>query len=105
MQLLILHFYKACVKEFSGALFWNNTGINLSVTQPCSKLHSSFRSGVEIRRKCNDDRTWTPVDMSNCTMHADSNPVLIVYFTVIINDSDTVNSTIIINNVSSKVPT
>ena len=90
----------ACVNEFSGALFWNNSRRNLLVTQPCSVLHHNFRSGVEIGRQCNNDGNWSPVDMRNCTMFIDSDPVLIVYFTVIVNGSDTVDSAIIFNNVS-----
>ena len=93
-------FYIACVNDFSGALFWNNSRRNLLVTHLCSELHPNFRSGVEIVRKCNNDGNWSPVDMTTCTMFLDSNPVLVVYFTVILSDSSRINSTNIINNVS-----
>ena len=78
-----------------------NSRTNLLVTQPCSELHPNFRFGVEIGRQCNSDGNWSPVDMTNCTMFLDSNPVIIVYFTVIVSDSNTIDSAIIINNVSS----
>ena len=74
---------------------------NFLVTQPCSKLHPNFRSGVEIGRQCNSDGNWSPVDMTNCTMFLNSNPVIIVYFTVIVSDSDMIGSANIINSVSS----
>ena len=95
-----LFLYIACVNDFSGALFWNNSRRNLLVTQPCSTLHPSFRSGVNIARRCNSDGTWSPVDMTTCTMFMNSNPVLVVYFTVIVSDSNRIDSAIIINNVS-----
>ena len=77
-----------------------NSRTNLLVTQPCSELHPNFRFGVEIVRQCNDDGNWSPVDMTSCTMFLNSNPVIIVYFTVIVSDSNTIDSAIIINNVS-----
>ena len=94
----ILRFDKACVTDFSGALLWMNSRTNSLVTQPCSDLHPNFRSGVYIGRQCNNDGKWSPVDMTNCTMFLNSNPVIIVYFTMIINNSDMIDSTI--NNVS-----
>ena len=93
-----LQFSKACNNEFSGGLFWNNSRRNLKVTQPCSTLHPNFRSGVEIARRCYSDGNWSSVDMTACTMFLNSNPVLVVHFTVIKNDS--INSSIIIDNVS-----
>ena len=78
-----------------------NSRTNLLVTQPCSELHPNFRSGVEIGRHCNNDGNWSSVDMTNCTMFLNSNPVIVVYFTVIVSDSDMVDSAIIINSVSS----
>ena len=94
----VYFFHKACVTDFSGALLWINSRTNLLVTQPCSELHPNFRSGVQIGRQCNNDGKWLSVDMTNCTMFLNSNPVIIVYFTVIVNDSDMIDSTI--NNVS-----
>ena len=95
--------YVACVNDFSGALFWNSSRRNSLVIQPCSTLHPSFRSGVNIARHCNSDGTWSPVDMTACTMFINSNPVIVVHvhFTVTVSDSSTVDPTIIISNVSS----
>ena len=70
------------------------------VTQPCSNLHPSFRSGVNIKRQCSSNGSWSSVvDMSDCTMLRDSYPVVVVYFTVFANDTH-INSSTIINNVS-----
>ena len=102
-NIFVLRIIIACVNEFSGALFWTNSRRNLSVTQRCSELHPNFRSGVEIRRHCNNDGNWSPVDMIKCTMFMDSNPVLIVHFAVIVNGSNTKDSAAIINNVSFNI--
>ena len=91
----------ACVNDFSGALFWNNSRRNLLVTQPCSTLHPSFRYGVNVARHCNSDGTWSPVDMTTCTMFINSNPVIVVYFTVTVSKSSAMDPTNVINNVSS----
>ena len=89
-----------CDNDFSEALFWTNTRQNSLSTQLCSQLHPSFRSGVEIGRQCNSDGSWSLVDLRNCTMFIGSKPVMIVYFTVILNDTGMTNSKNIINNVS-----
>ena len=91
--------YKACGNDFSGALLWINSRENLLVTQPCSELHPNFRSGVQIGRQCNNDGKWSPVDMTNCTMSLNANPVIVVYFTVIVSGSNTIDSATIINSV------
>ena len=78
-----------------------NSRTDLLVAQPCSELHPNFRSGVEIGRQCNNDGNWSPVDMTNCTMFLDSNPVIIVYFTVVGSESNTIDSAIIFSNVSA----
>ena len=97
---IIFCFHKACANDSSDGLFWINSRTNLLVTQPCSELHPNFRSGVEIGRQCNSDGNWSSVDMTNCTMFLKSNPVLLVYFTVTVSDSNTIDSATIINNVS-----
>ena len=94
-------FYKVCASNFSGALFWNSSRRNLTVTQPCSALNPNFRSGVSITRRCNNDGTWSPVDVTACTMSIVSNPVIAVHFTVAFSDSSTMDSTTTISNVSS----
>ena len=77
-----------------------NSRTNTLVTQPCSELHPNFRFGVQIGRQCNKDGNWSPFDMTNCTMFLNSNPVIIVHFTVIDSDSSTIDSATIIDNVS-----
>ena len=97
--MLQLCLYKACANDSSGALFWITSRTNTLVIQPCSELHPNFRSGVQIGRQCNNDGNWSPIDMTNCTMFLNSNPVIIVYFTVIVTDSNMIDSANIINNV------
>jgi len=95
--------YVACDADFSGGLFWNTSRRNISRTQLCSALHPNFRSGVNIARRCENDGTWSSIDLTNCTMFRDSLPVVIVSFTVATNNTETVdrNSQLSIENVSS----
>ena len=91
----------ACDNDFSGALFWPNSKQDSLVIQSCSQLHPSFRSGVNIGRQCRSDGSWSPVDLRNCTMFIGSKPVVIVYFTKTVNNTDMMTSIdIITDNVS-----
>ena len=92
--------FVACVDDFAGGLLWSNSRRNVSVTQPCSELHPSFRSGVNIERQCLNNGSWSSVDMSNCTMFRNSYPVVVVYFTVTTDNTYTGDSAAIISNVS-----
>ena len=71
-----------CRDDFSKAVLWNANSLNHLVTAPCSDLHSSFHYSVSMSRWCKPDGTWSLVDLRNCTMLTDSQPVLIVYYTL-----------------------
>ena len=66
---------------------WPTSRRNREVTHRCSALHPSFRSGVTISRKCNDDGSWGPVDDSSCTALNDAIPTLIISFAVNVSQS------------------
>ena len=70
------------------------------MTQSCSQLHPSFRSGVNIGRRCMSDGSWSLVDLRNCTMFIGSKPVMTVYFTVTFNNTDMMTLMNITDNVS-----
>ena len=78
----------ACLQNFAGGLLWPTSRRNREVTQRCSTLHPSLRPGVTISRKCNDDGTWGPVDVSRCTALNNAIPILIVSFAVNVSQSD-----------------
>ena len=80
--ILCLFLSLACLQEFSGGLLWPRSKRNRIVTQTCSTLHPTFRSRVNIGRKCNDDGSWGAVDDSNCTALNNAIPTLIVSFIV-----------------------
>ena len=61
---------------------WPTSRRNGVVTQRCSILHSYFRSGVTISRKCNYDGSWGPVDDSSCTALNSAIPILIISFVI-----------------------
>ena len=85
--------YVGCKDDFSEAVLWNASRLDQLVTVPCSELHSNFHYGVSISRYCNSDGTWSPVNLRNCTMLTDSQPVVIVYFTLESN-STTINKNV-----------
>ena len=91
----------ACDNDFSEALFWPNSRRDSLVTQSCSQLHPNFRSGVNIGRQCRSDGSWSPVDLRNCTMFIGSKPVVIVYFTVTLNNTDVMTAVDSIINIVS----
>ena len=78
----------ACLQNFAGGLLWPTSRRNREVTQRCSTLHPSLRPGVTISRKCNDDGTWGPVDVSSCTALNNAIPILIVSFALNVSKSD-----------------
>jgi len=92
----------ACDDDFSGGLFWSSSRRNVTVYQPCSKLHPNFRSGVNIGRQCLNNGSWASVDISNCTMFRDSFPVVVVYLTLTAESTNITDSVtaVIVNNVS-----
>ena len=92
----------ACETEFAGALLWPTSRRSRMVTQRCSALHPSFRSGVMVNRQCGDQGDWSPISIQDCTMFNDSNPLIIVYFTVNASNTDEVNLTLTAENVSTK---
>ena len=95
MIIALLSFITACQSNFSQSLFWMNSRRGSQVIQACSELHSSFRFGVSISRRCQADGSWSPVDIRNCTMFRESNPVIVVYYTT------SQNNTVEPNNVSN----
>ena len=94
---MCLLYLLACLQDFSGGLLWPTSRRNRVVTNRCSALHSSLRSGVTISRKCKDDGSWGPVDDSNCTALNSAIPTLIVSFAVNVSQS---NAKDIVHNVS-----
>ena len=90
----------ACETEFAGALLWPTSKRSRMVTQRCSALHPSFRSGVMISRQCGDEGNWSPISIQDCTMFNDSSPLVIVYFTVNTSSTDKATLTSTTDNVS-----
>ena len=74
--------FLACQEDFSDSLFWDKSRTDIRITQPCSELHPNFRSGVNIGRWCQSDGSWSPVDVTNCTMFMESNAIVLLSFTV-----------------------
>ena len=88
IEYVFVIFTIACLQNFSGGLLWPTNRRNREVTHRCSALHPSFRSGVTISRKCNDDGSWGPVDDSSCTALNTAIPTLIISFAVNVSQSN-----------------
>ena len=99
-KLYYLLCFSACETEFAGALLWPTSRRDRMVTQRCSELHPSFRSGVMISRQCGDKGDWSPISIQDCTMFNGSNPLVIVYFTVNTSSTDEATLTSTTDNVS-----
>ena len=85
------------MQDFAGGLLWPTSARNRVVTQSCSILHPSFRSRVDISRKCNDNGTWGPVDYSKCTALSSGISTLTISFEMNVTHN---NAQHIVNNVS-----
>ncbi|XP_065903440.1 uncharacterized protein [Dysidea avara] len=101
---ITLSVVEACDNNFSGALLWMKSQWNSLVTRPCSALHHNFRTGVNIERICQNDGTWSEVDLTKCTMFKNSYPIVTVYFTVTTTkNTDTIDLTNSINKISLQI--
>ena len=87
----------ACLQNFAGGLLWPTSRRNREITHRCSTLHPSFRPGVTISRKCNDNGTWGLVDDSSCTGLNNAIPTLIISFVVNVSQVD---AQLVVDNVS-----
>ena len=98
-SLFFFLYYIACLQDFAGGLLWPASTWNRVVTQSCSILHPSFRSRVDISRKCNENDTWGPVDDSKCTALSNAIPTIMISFEMNVTHN---NAQCIVDNVSFK---
>ena len=96
-----LLYLAACEADFTGGLLWPTSRRSRLVTQRCSEIHPSFRSGVMVSRQCGDTGDWSPVSIQDCTMFENSNPLVIVYFTVNTTTTNEASRMLTVENVST----
>ena len=73
-------------------IHWERTLTNTTNTHKCSDIHPSFKLSNVITRQCLRNRTWAPVNMSQCVMTSDSPVLMIVIVTLDTNSTSLVKS-------------
>ena len=81
-----------CPEVFTLGVHWERTLTNTTNTHKCSDIHPSFKLSDVITRECLRNRTWAPVNISQCVMSSDSPIVLIVIVSLDTNSSSLVKS-------------
>ena len=68
----------ACQPNYIDGTSWNRQLSGKQARIRCSTFHRSFRPGVYITRRCDNNGEWGDVDYSSCTMRPDALPVVMV---------------------------
>ena len=71
-------------------IHWERTLTRTTNTHKCSDIHPSFKLSDVLTRECLRNRTWAPVNISQCVMSSDSPVVMIVIVTL-----DTINASLV----------
>ena len=72
---------------------WERTLTKTTNVHKCSDIHPSFKLTDVITRECLRNRTWAPVNISQCVMSSDSPVVMIVTVSL-----DTTNISLVKSN-------
>ena len=77
-MVLFMLFTLDCPEVFTMGIHWERTVTKTANTHKCSDIHPSFKLTDVITRECLRNRTWAPVNISQCVMSSDSPVVMIV---------------------------
>jgi len=72
------NFFSDCPEEVDMGVVWERTLTKTTHKHHCSSIHASFKLSDMATRECMKNRTWAPVDMSQCVMDIDSPVVMIL---------------------------
>lgn len=83
-------------------IYWERTLTKTTNIRKCSDIHPSFKLTDLATRECLKNRTWAPVNISQCVMSSSSPVVMTVILSLYTNDTSLVKSKqgIIIQEVS-----
>ena len=82
-----------CPEVFTLGIHWERTLTKTINTHKCSEIYpSSLKLTDVITRECLRNRTWAPVNMSQCVMNSDSPIVMIAVVTLETNSTSLVKS-------------
>ena len=81
-----------CPEEIVMGIVWERSLTNATYNHKCSDIHPSFKLADVVTRKCMKNRSWTPVDMSQCVMDLNSPVVMVLVVTLNAENSSIVQS-------------
>ena len=82
-----------CPEVFTLGIHWERTLTKTINTHKCSEIYpSSLKLTDVITRECLRNRTWAPVNMSQCVMNSDSPIIMIAVVTLETNSTSLVKS-------------
>jgi len=79
-----------CPEDFTLGVLWERSLTKTTYKHKCSDIHPSFKFADLTTRQCMRNRTWAPVNVSQCVMDSDSPVIMIVIITL-----DTINSSLV----------
>ncbi|XP_065894299.1 sortilin-related receptor-like isoform X2 [Dysidea avara] len=79
-----------CPEEVVMGVVWERSLTRITYKHKCSDIHPSFKLTDMVTRECMKNRSWAPVDVSQCVMDVDSPVVMILVMTL-----DTDSSTLV----------
>ena len=81
-----------CPEDFTLGLLWERTLTKTTYKHKCSDIHPSFKFADTVTRYCMKNRTWAPVNISQCVMDNDSPVIMIVVIDLGTDNSSLVQS-------------
>ena len=92
-----------CPEEVVMGIVWERSLTNTTYKHKCSDIHPSFKLADMAIRECMKNRSWAPVDMSQCVMVVNSPVVMILVVTLNADNSSEVQS--VMDQITSEVCT
>ena len=81
-----------CPEDFTLGVLWARTLTKTTYKHKCSDIHPSFKFADTITRYCMKNRTWAPVNISQCVMDNDSPVIMIIVINLGTDNSSLVQS-------------
>ena len=72
-------------------MLWERSLTKTTYQHKCSDIHPSFKFADIITRDCLKNRTWAPVNISQCVMDHDSPVIMIAIINLASDNSSLVN--------------
>ena len=81
-----------CQEDFTLGVLWERSLTWTTYKHKCSDIHPSFKFADMITRDCLKNRTWAPVNISQCVMDSDSPVIMIMIINLATDNSSLVKS-------------